>query len=114
MKIIVLLILSCFSVASFAQNQETAVFEHSWWQWVEAADISDKRMNEVYFNEINTIPGSLSFYLWKYNNLDYTKQLDELIKISMKVHKRMNEFNYVFNNNLFTSNALNMKGKLKG
>lgn len=76
--------------------------------------IIDKKTNTVYFNEINTIPGSLSFYLWKHNNLEYKHQLDELIKIAMKVHKRVNEFNYAFENNLFTSNALNMKGKLKG
>jgi len=76
--------------------------------------IIDTKLNKVFFNEINTIPGSLSFYLWKYNGLDYTKQLDEMIKIAIKVHHRSNEFNYAFDNNLFSSNALNMKGKLKG
>ncbi len=76
--------------------------------------IIDTNLNCVYFNEINTIPGSLSFYLWKHKNLEYTKQLDDMIKVSIKVHKRMSEFNYAFDNNLFTTNALNMKGKLKG
>lgn len=76
--------------------------------------IIDTQLNMVFFNEINTIPGSLSFYLWKHNGLDYKKQLDEMIKIAIKVHQRTNEFNYAFENNLFSSNALNMKGKLKG
>ena len=34
-----------FSIICF--GQETTVFEHSWWQWVEGADVSDKRMNEL-------------------------------------------------------------------
>jgi D-alanine-D-alanine ligase len=76
--------------------------------------IIDTKLNKVFFNEINTIPGSLSFYLWKHNGLEYTKQLDEMIKIAIKVHQRGNEFNYAFENNLFSSNALNLKGKLKG
>lgn len=76
--------------------------------------IIDTRTGVVYFNEINTIPGSLSFYLWKYDHITYTKQLDEMIKFAIKAHKRNNEFNYAFSNNLFTSNGLNMKGKLKG
>ncbi len=76
--------------------------------------IIDTKTDTVYFNEINTIPGSLSFYLWKPKELEYSKQLDLMIKTALKVHKRMNEFNYVFDNNLFTSNGLNMKGKLKG
>lgn len=76
--------------------------------------IIDTNLNKVFFNEINTIPGSLSFYLWKHHGLEYKKQLDEMIKIALKVHQRTNEFNYAFENNLFSSNALNMKGKLKG
>ena len=76
--------------------------------------IIDAKTGTVYFNEINTIPGSLSFYLWKPKDVNYSKQLDRMIKIALKVHKRVGEFNYVFDNNLFSSNALGMKGKLKG
>jgi D-alanine-D-alanine ligase len=76
--------------------------------------IIDTKEDKVYFNEINTIPGSLSFYLWKHNGIEYPELLDRLIKIAIKVHQRMNEFNYSFENNLFSTNALNMKGKLKG
>lgn len=76
--------------------------------------IIDTERNKVYFNEVNTIPGSLSFYLWKHNDLDYTQELDELIKIAAGGHRRKNEINYSFSNNLFAVNGLNMKGKLKG
>lgn len=76
--------------------------------------IIDTAKEKVYFNEINTIPGSLSFYLWKHNGIEYSELIDRLIKIAIKVHQRMNEFNYSFENNLFSTNALNIKGKLKG
>ncbi|GAB5410766.1 MAG: D-alanine--D-alanine ligase family protein [Balneolaceae bacterium] len=36
---------------------------------------------EVYFNEINTIPGSFSFYLWDKSDLNFTQLMEELIQI---------------------------------
>ncbi|WZL82028.1 D-alanine--D-alanine ligase [Vallitaleaceae bacterium 9-2] len=76
--------------------------------------IIDTDKNQVYFNEINPIPGSLSFYLWEPSGLKYKQLLDELIRLGIKRHQRNNEFNYSFENNLFASNSLGMKGKLKG
>ncbi|MDD2227328.1 MAG: D-alanine--D-alanine ligase [Clostridia bacterium] len=40
----------------------------------------DDKSDDVFINEINTIPGSLANYLWK--NLNYTTLLDKLIEIS--------------------------------
>ena len=76
--------------------------------------IIDTSNNQVYFNEINPIPGSLSFYLWEPSGVKYKVLLDELIRLAIKGYQRKNEFNYSFDNNLFASNGLNMKGKLKG
>ena len=39
----------------------------------------DDNTNLIYINEINTIPGSLSFYLWKNNGYTFEKLLDLLI-----------------------------------
>ncbi|MGN1227522.1 MAG: hypothetical protein ACI4TX_02665 [Christensenellales bacterium] len=38
--------------------------------------------NEIYLNEINSIPGSLSFYLW--NKIEFTELLDEEINTAIK------------------------------
>lgn len=73
--------------------------------------IIDQAVNKLYFNEINTIPGSLSFYLWKPKGKEYSVLLDKLIKIAMQEHKRLAEIQYSFENNLFQSNSL---GKMKG
>ena len=47
----------------------------------------DGKTEKFYVNEPNTIPGSLSFYLWKEAGLKYTDLLDELIGIAIKEYK---------------------------
>ncbi len=38
----------------------------------------DEKDNSVYVNEINTIPGSLSFYLWEASGISFTQLMDRL------------------------------------
>lgn len=68
--------------------------------------IIDGTTGQVYFNEMNTIPGSLSFYLWEPKGKSYKELLDDLIKIAMKRHKQKQNLSYNFNNELFKSNNL--------
>lgn len=48
--------------------------------------IIDTSCDEIYFNEINTLPGSLSFYLWVKSNppLVYTELLNRIIRQAEK------------------------------
>jgi D-alanine-D-alanine ligase len=52
--------------------------------------------SEVWLNEINTMPGSLSFYLWEASNKTPAALVDELIQIALNVHadKRQTTYNY--------------------
>lgn len=43
----------------------------------------DMDTDEVYVNEINTIPGSLAFYLWEASGLKYKEMLSRLIELSL-------------------------------
>ena len=43
----------------------------------------DMDTDEVYVNEINTIPGSLAFYLWEASGLKYKEMLSKLIYLSL-------------------------------
>ena len=56
----------------------------------------DNEIKKVYINEINTCPGSLSFYLWELSNKKYSELLDELIKIGIRNYqykqKKINSF----------------------
>ena len=48
----------------------------------------DKETNEIYINEINTLPGftKISMYpkLWEYEGVKYTELLDKLINLAMQ------------------------------
>ena len=75
----------------------------------------DKKKNKVYINEINTIPGSLSFYLWEPVGKNYTTLLDDLISLAVKDYKRKTKMIYSFETNILQNyNGLKgAKGKIR-
>ena len=44
----------------------------------------DTKTDKVYVNEINTIPGALSYYLWEATGKSFEQELDEVIDIAIK------------------------------
>lgn len=62
--------------------------------------IVDKDDNKVYINEINTIPGSFSFYLWKHNGIEYSELIDKLVEIAEKANEEKNKNNYTYQSNI--------------
>jgi D-alanine-D-alanine ligase len=74
----------------------------------------NKKTNKVYINEINTIPGSLSFYLWEPIGKSYTTLLDDLVTLAIKNYKKRNNLTYSFDVNILKGlNGLKgSKGKL--
>lgn len=62
--------------------------------------IIDKTDEKVYINEINTIPGSFSFYLWKHNGLEYPELIDKLVEIAEKANEEKNKNNYTYESNI--------------
>ena len=67
--------------------------------------------NELYFNEINTIPGSFSFYLWKESGMDFQSLLEKLISIALKKHQQKNGRVQSYETNLLSQKAVKgMKG----
>ena len=77
----------------------------------------DSKAKKVYVNEINSIPGSLAFYLWDPKWKDYTELLDDMISIAIKDYKKRESKTHSFNTNIlqgFAKNGLKgMKGKLQ-
>ena len=63
----------------------------------------DTEENKVYLNEINTIPGSLSFYLWKPLGVDYPELLDRMIKLALKRSREEGELTYSFETGVLES-----------
>lgn len=66
---------------------------------------------DFYFNEINTIPGSFSFYLWEASGTNFSAILEELINLAVQRHKKKNGRVQSYDTNLLNQKAV--KG-LKG
>jgi D-alanine-D-alanine ligase len=78
----------------------------------------DKKTNKVYVNEPNTIPGSLSFYLWEPVGKKYPDLLDDMISLAIKDYKNRCKKTYSFETNILCNfnglkGAKGSKTKLK-
>ena len=71
--------------------------------------LMDKKTEKVYVNEINTIPGALSYYLWEATGKSFEKELDELIDIALKRHREREKLTFSYDQNI-----LAMQGGTKG
>ena len=72
----------------------------------------DKDTDEVFFNEINTIPGSLSFYLWEPLGISYKVLLNKMLELAVKRQRVTRSLTYSFNTNVLNSATLQgSKGK---
>jgi D-alanine-D-alanine ligase len=67
---------------------------------------SDER---VYVNELNTIPGSFSFYLWEPAGLPFAELMDELIDLALQDHREKSRTTTVFATNLLAERASGSK-----
>lgn len=73
----------------------------------------NKDTKEVYINEPNTIPGSLSFYLWEPTGKKYGELLEDLITLAIKEYKNKSKKIYSFETNILNGFVTGAKG-LKG
>ncbi|MBQ2364355.1 MAG: D-alanine--D-alanine ligase, partial [Alistipes sp.] len=65
----------------------------------------DEATGDIFVNEINTIPGSLSFYLWEATGVKFDELVDRLIAIAFK-RKRDSEFKVTsYSENIFAYQA---------
>lgn len=70
---------------------------------------------QIYINEINTIPGSLAYYLWQPIGINFSNLLDRLIVLAQERHTQKSAIMYSFTNNLLASLNTNLNAsKLKG
>jgi D-alanine-D-alanine ligase len=75
----------------------------------------DSKTNKFYVNEPNTCPGSLSFYLWKEDGIEYKDLLDEIITIGIKDYKSKKKKVKSFDSNILKgfSGSKGLKGMRK-
>jgi D-alanine-D-alanine ligase len=57
----------------------------------------------VYVNEINTLPGSLAFYLWEASGVPFDKLVTLLVESALERHRRRGETKFSLEANLLQS-----------
>lgn len=75
--------------------------------------IVDKSNGKIYVNEINTIPGSLSFYLWEATGITFENLMDRLVALAVKRKREKGLKTISYDQNIFSMKG-GVKGGLKG
>ncbi len=75
--------------------------------------LNNTETGELYINEINTIPGSLAFYLWEASGLSFASLLDRMIALAFKRKRDREALNFSFETNILEGfgGAKGAKGK---
>ena len=63
----------------------------------------DEDNGNLYFNEINTIPGSLAFYLWEPIGVPYKVLLDRMIQLALKRVRTESNLTFTFDTNILNT-----------
>jgi D-alanine-D-alanine ligase len=74
----------------------------------------DQDTQQVYVNEINTIPGSLAFYLWEKNGMSFSKLMDKLIALALDRERRRSRITFSYDTNLLSNYSENSAKGTKG
>ena len=69
----------------------------------------DTKTNKTYVNEVNTIPGALSYYLWEATGKTFEEELDQVIDIAVKRFSAREKLTFSYDQNI-----LAMQGGTKG
>lgn len=70
----------------------------------------DTSTDTVYANEINTIPGSLAFYLWDATGIKYPELLDKMIDLAFKRKRNRDNLTYTIDTNILSGVSFGTKG----
>lgn len=76
----------------------------------------DDNTGDIYVNEINAIPGSLSFYLWEATKIPFDELMDKLVSLALKRKREQANKTVSYSQNIFAlgGGTKGSKGGLKG
>ncbi len=69
---------------------------------------------QVYVNEINTIPGSLAFYLWEASGVKFGELMDRLVRQALDRERRRSRMTFSYDTNLLSTYSENSAKGSKG
>ncbi len=60
----------------------------------------EEETNNLYITEVNTIPGSMAFYLWEHSSISYEKLIDEMVKYAYIAFEQKKENSFAHESNI--------------
>lgn len=76
--------------------------------------IIDKTTDTLYLNEINTIPGSMAFYLWEPAGVPYPKLIDEMVECAQAAYADKRRNDHAFHSDILKNVQLDGAKGTKG
>lgn len=73
----------------------------------------DDNTGNIYVNEINAIPGSLSFYLWEATKVPFDELMDRMVTLALKRKREQGNKTVSYSQNIFALGG-GIKGGAKG
>ena len=74
----------------------------------------DRATEKLYITEINTIPGSLAFYLWEAGGMKYSALIDRMVAYARKAHAEKNANSFAFRSDILSKAQLGGAKGAKG
>ncbi len=65
--------------------------------------IINQKTQQIYINELNTMPGSISYYLWEPTGLNSAQLVDKLIELAFQVQREKRKTKYSIDSRLLQS-----------
>ena len=65
----------------------------------------DNDTNDIYVNEINTIPGALSYYLWEATGKSFAEEIDDLVQLALKRKRERENLLFSYDQNILALNG---------
>lgn len=73
--------------------------------------LMDTDTKKVYVNEINTIPGSLAFYLWQAAGVSFSELMNKLVELALDRERRRSKMTFSYETNILSNfSASSAKG----
>ena len=74
----------------------------------------DRTSGDLYITEINTIPGSLAYYLWTKKGVTYAQLIDRMVACAMDAQREKDENSFAFRSDILANVQLGGKAGKAG
>lgn len=92
------------------QHQSILFFSSIGGRGISRLDFMIDKKGTIYLNEINNMPGSLSFYLWEKSNLPFTQMVKKLVNLALDYSNQKEKLITTFDSNILSGFISNSSG----